>query len=69
MNRRVRGEARAIWPLSWMGEALGASRSGRNAWPDRLPSKRAREHAVLRDGIRASFAGSDRTLPIEQPSC
>jgi len=52
---------RAIWPISWMCETLGVSRSGFNAWLNRSPSKRAREDEVLLASIRASFAGSDRT--------
>ena len=52
---------RAIWPVSWMCETLGVSRSGYNAWLTRSPSRRAREDDVLLAGIRTSFAGSDRT--------
>lgn len=52
---------RAIWPVSWMCETLGVSRSGFHAWLNRSPSKRAREDDVLLAGIRTSFAGSDRT--------
>jgi putative transposase len=52
---------RAIWLVSWMCETLAASRSGFHAWLNRSPSRRAREDEVLIAGIRASFAGSDRT--------
>ena len=52
---------RAIWPLSWIYEKLGVSRSGLHAWLNRSPSRWAREDEVLLAGIRASFAGSDRT--------
>jgi putative transposase len=52
---------RAIWPVSWMCETLGVSRSGFNAWLNRSPSKRALDDEVLLAGIRSSFAGSDRT--------
>jgi putative transposase len=52
---------RAIWPVSWMCETLGVSRSGFHAWLNRSPSRRAREDGVLLAGIRTSFAGSDRT--------
>ena len=31
-----------IWPVSWICEALGVSRSGFHAWLVRGPSKRAR---------------------------
>ena len=52
---------RAIWPVSWMCETLGVSRSGFHAWLNRSPCTRAREDEVLLAGIRTSFAGSDRT--------
>ena len=52
---------RVIWPVSWICEALGVSRSGFHAWLNRSPSRRAREDDVLLSGIRTSFAGSDRT--------
>jgi len=52
---------RVIWPVSWMCEALGVSRSGFHAWLNRSPNKRALDDEVLLAGIRWSFAGSDRT--------
>ena len=52
---------RAIWPVSWICETLGVSRSGFNAWLNRSPSKRALDDVVVLAGIRSSFAGSDRT--------
>jgi putative transposase len=52
---------RAIWPVSWICEALGVSRSGFHAWLNRSPSRRAQYDEVLVSKIRASFAGSDRT--------
>ena len=52
---------RVIWPVLWICEALGVSRSGFHAWLNRSPSKRALDDAVLLAGIRSSFAGSDRT--------
>ena len=52
---------RGIWPVSWMCEALGVSRSGFHAWLTRSPSARARANAVLTERIRASFLLSDRT--------
>ena len=52
---------RVIWPVSWICETLGVSRSGFHAWLTRSPCKRAREDDVLLAGIRTSFAGSDRT--------
>jgi len=38
---------RGIWPVSWMCEALGVSRSGFHAWLTRPPSVRARSDAIL----------------------
>ena len=52
---------RGIWPVSWICEALGVSRSGFHAWLNRSPSKRALDDEVLLAGIRSSFSGSDRT--------
>ena len=52
---------RGIWPVSWMCETLGVSRSGFHAWLTRSPSARARSDAVLDERIRASFMLSDRT--------
>lgn len=52
---------RGIWPVSWIFEALGVSRSGFHAWFNRSPSRRAQYDEVLVAGIRSSFAGSDRT--------
>ena len=52
---------RVISPVSWMCETLGVSRSGFHAWLNRSPSKRAQYDEALVAGIRASFAGSDRT--------
>jgi len=52
---------RGIWPVSWMCEALGVSRSGFHAWLTRPPSARARSDAILIDRIRTSFLRSDRT--------
>lgn len=52
---------RGIWPVSWMCEALGVSRSGFHAWLSRPPSARARSDAVLGRRVRASFLLSDRT--------
>lgn len=52
---------RAIWPIKWLCEALGVSRSGFHAWLTRSPSRRAREDEALSPKIRASFLDSDRT--------
>ena len=52
---------RGIWPVAFICEALGVSRSGFYAWLSRKPSARSRRHEVLRAKIRTSFVDSDRT--------
>ncbi len=52
---------RGIWPVRWMCEALGISRSGFHAWLARPPSKRARTDDEVGARVRASFLASDRT--------
>lgn len=52
---------RGIWPLTWMCEALGVSRSGFFASLSRPQSARTRSDAVLGRIVRDSFERSDRT--------
>lgn len=52
---------RGIWPVAWMCDALGVSRSGFFAWLRRPPSARARSDAVIGARVRESFVQSDRT--------
>jgi len=52
---------RSIWPVAWLCEALGVSRSGFHAWLNRSPSRHARQDEVLLDKIKDSFQDSDRT--------
>ena len=52
---------RGIWPVSWICEALGVSRSGFHAWLVRAPSARSRSDADLAAKVRASFISSYRT--------
>lgn len=52
---------RAIWPVSWMCDALGVSRSGFFAWLNRPPSARARSDEAVGASVRRSFLASDRT--------
>jgi putative transposase len=52
---------RGIWPVSWLCEALGVSRSGFHAWLVRAPSARARSDIEVGRKVRASFTLSDRT--------
>ncbi len=52
---------RGIWPVVWMCDALGVSRSGFFAWATRAPSARARSDEAIGAAVRASFIQSDRT--------
>jgi len=52
---------RSIWPVAWLCEALGVSRSGFHAWLNRSPSQHARYDEALLDKIKDSFKDSDRT--------
>ena len=52
---------RGVWPVSWLCEALGVSRSGFHAWLSRPPSARAVADEALTARVRASFVASDRT--------
>jgi putative transposase len=52
---------RGIWPVRWMCEALGVSRSGFHAWLTRPPSNRAIADEETGARVRASFIASDRT--------
>lgn len=52
---------RGIWPLKWMCDTLGVSRSGFHAWLNRPPSQRSRADDVLGRHVHESFLASDRT--------
>jgi putative transposase len=52
---------RGIWPVAFLCEALGVSRSGFYAWLSRRPSARSRREEMLVAQIRSSFQASDRT--------
>ncbi len=52
---------RGVWPVRWLCETLGVSRSGFHAWLSRPPSARAVADEALTGRIRASFVASDRT--------
>jgi putative transposase len=52
---------RGVWPIRWLCEALGVSRSGFHAWLSRPPSDHARVDEALAARVRASFVASDRT--------
>lgn len=49
-----------IWPVAWLREARGVSRSGFHAWLNRAPSKRTRDDEKIGAKVRASFIGSAR---------
>lgn len=51
---------RSIWPVAWLCEALGVSRSGFDAWSHRSPSQHARYDEALLDKIKDGFKDSDR---------
>lgn len=52
---------RGIWPVAWLCEALGVSRSGFHAWLGRPRSARSRSDEELGGKVRTSFLASDRT--------
>jgi hypothetical protein len=52
---------RGIWPVAWLCDALGVSRSGFHAWLNRSPSARSRSDEAIGGRIRTSFISSDRT--------
>jgi putative transposase len=52
---------RGIWPVRWICEALGVSRSGFHTWLNRPPSRRSRADEETGARVRASFLASDRT--------
>ena len=52
---------RNVWPVAWLCDALGVSRSGFHAWLNRSPSARCRSDEALGQQVKASFVASDRT--------
>jgi putative transposase len=52
---------RGVWPVTWLCEALGVSRSGFHAWLSRPPSRRSRQDTEISASALASFLASDRT--------
>ena len=53
---------RGIWPVLWICEALGVSRSGFHAWLVRAPSARTRSDEEFGARVRASFISSYRSV-------
>ena len=52
---------RSIWPVAWLCEALGVSRSGFHAWLRRGRSARSLDDEIVGEKVRASFVASSRT--------
>ena len=52
---------RSVWPVAWLCEALGVSRSGFHAWLHRGPSARTIVDEELTTKVRTSFIASART--------
>jgi len=52
---------RTVWPVAWLCEAMGVSRSGFHAWLNRSPSPRSRSDEAVGQQVKASFLASDRT--------
>jgi len=52
---------RNIWPVAWLCNAMGVSRSGFHAWLNRPPSARSRSDEAVSLQVKASFLASDRT--------
>src|ERR1039458_3637678 len=52
---------RNIWPVAWLCNAMGVSRSGFHAWLNRSPSVRSRIDEAVSQQVKASFLASDRT--------
>jgi len=52
---------RNIWPVAWLCNAMGVSRSGFHAWLNRTLSARSRSDEAVSLQVKASFLASDRT--------
>ncbi len=52
---------RGIWPMTWMCDAPGVSRSGFHTWLTRPRSRCDLRHEHIGALVRASFLRSDRT--------
>ena len=59
---------RNVWPVAWLGEAMGVSRSGFHAWLNRSPSARSRSDETVGQQAKASFLASDRTYGARRVS-
>jgi len=55
---------RTIWPVAWLCEAMGVSRSGFHAWLNRPPSARSlSDEAVSQQGRQASMPAIEPMAP------
>jgi hypothetical protein len=52
---------RNVWPVAWLCEALGVSRSGFHAWLHRGRCARSLADEAMMSTVRASFVASART--------
>lgn len=52
---------RNIWPVAWLCDAMGVSRSGFHAWLNRSPSARSSSDETVGQQVKVSFSSSDRT--------
>ena len=50
---------RNVWPVAWLCEALGGSRSGFHAWLNRGRCARSLADDAMMPAVRASFVASD----------
>ena len=46
---------RSIWPVAWLCNAMGVSRSGFHAWLNRSPSARSLSDETVGQQVKASF--------------
>jgi transposase-like protein len=53
---------RNIWPVAWLCDALGVSRSGFHAWLNQSPSTRHRSDEAVGQQVKASFIASERSF-------
>src|ERR1044072_2919193 len=50
---------RTIWPVAWLCDALGVSRSGFHAWLNPSPRASSRSDEAVGPRVQASFVASD----------
>ena len=51
---------RTIWPVAWLCEAMGVSRSGFHAWLNRSPSARSRSDETVGQQVKRTSSGCCR---------